>query len=64
MLSRFTAKGVNTDDKEVVLAYELKEQEFKVDLYITPRKSFKPEDLEKLEKGWVNGDAYEFPEDT
>ena len=64
MLSRFTAKGISSDDKEVVLAYELKEQEFKVDLYVTPRKSFKPEELEKLEKGWVNGEAYEFPEDT
>ena len=64
MLSRFTAKGISSDDKEVVLAYELKEQEFKVNLYITPRKSFTPENLEKLEKGWVNGEAYEFNEDT
>lgn len=64
MQSRFTAKGISSDDKEVVLAYELKEQEFKVDLYITPRKSLKPEDLEQLEKAWVNGEAYEFPEDT
>ena len=64
MQSRFTAKGVNTEDKEVILAYELKEQEFKVDLYIIPRKFLKPDDLEKLEKGWVNGEAYEFPEDT
>lgn len=64
MQSRFTAKGISSDDKEVVLAYELKEQEFKVDLYIIPRKSLKADDLEKLEKGWVNGEAYEFPEDT
>ena len=64
MQSRFTAKGVNSDDKEVVLAYELKEEEFKVDLHIIPRKSLKAEDLEKLEKGWVNGEAFDFPEDT
>ena len=64
MQSRFTAKGVNADDKEVVLAYELKEEEFKVDLYIIPRKSLKTDDLEKLEKGWVDGEAYEFPEGT
>jgi len=64
MQSRFTAKGVNSEDKEVVLAYELKEQEFKVDLYLIPRKSLNAEEFEKLEKGWVNGDAYEFPEGT
>jgi len=64
MQSRFTAKGVNSEDKEVVLAYELKEEEFKVDLYIIPRKSLKADDLEKLEKGWVSGEAYEFPEGT
>ena len=64
MQSRFTAKGVNADDKEVVLAYELKEEEFKVDLYVIPRKSLKADDLEKLEKGWVDGEAYEFPEGT
>jgi len=64
MQSRFTAKGINADDKEVVLAYELKEEEFKVDLYIIPRKSLKADDLEKLEKGWVDGEAYEFPKGT
>jgi len=64
MQSRFTAKGVNSEDKEVILAYELKEEEFKVDLYLIPRKSIKADELEKLEKGWVNGDAYEFPEGT
>ena len=64
MQSRFTAKGVNSDDKEVVLAYELKEDEFKVDMYIIPRKSLKGEELEKLEKGWVSGEAYEFPDGT
>jgi hypothetical protein len=64
MQSRFTAKGVNSDDKEVVIAYELKEEEFKVDLYLIPRKSLKGDELEKLEKGWVNGEAYEFPDGT
>ncbi|MDB5283439.1 MAG: hypothetical protein JWO06_2514 [Bacteroidota bacterium] len=64
MQSRFTAKGVTKDDKEVILAYELKEEEFKVDLYLVPRKSLKADTLLQLEKGWVDGEACEFPEGT
>ena len=30
MQSRFTAKGVNNEDKEVMLAYELKEDELEL----------------------------------
>ena len=64
MQSRFTAKGVINDDKEVILAYELKEEEFKVDLYLVPKKSLKADALQLLEKGWVDGEAYEFPTGT
>jgi len=64
MQSRFTAKGVTTDDKDVVLAYELNEEEFKVALYVIPRKALKGETLEQLEKNWVDGEAFEFPEGT
>ncbi len=64
MLSRFTATGVTADDKEVVLAYQLKEEEFKVDLFIVPRKSLKGETLEQLQKNWVEGEAFEFPKAT
>jgi outer membrane protein OmpA-like peptidoglycan-associated protein len=64
MQSRFTAKGVTADDKEVVLAYELNEEEFKVALHIVPRKALTAETLEKLEKNWVDGEAFEFPEGT
>ncbi|HLP21743.1 MAG TPA: hypothetical protein VK174_15625, partial [Chitinophagales bacterium] len=64
MLSRFTATGVTADEKEVVLAYQLKEEEFKVNLFIIPRKGLKPEALEQIEKNWVDGEAIEFPEGT
>lgn len=64
MLSRFTATGVTADDKEVVLAYQLKEEEFKVDLFIVPKKSLKGELLEQLQKNWVSGEAFEFPKGT
>jgi len=43
MQSRFTAKGLTSDDKEVILAYELKEEEFKVALSIVPKKALKGE---------------------
>lgn len=64
MQSRFTATGVNNDDTQVLLAYELKEEEFKVNLYVIPKKSLKGDSQEKLEKNWVDGEAFEFPEDT
>ncbi len=64
MQSRFTAKGVTSDDKEVLLAYELKQEEFKVLLYIVPKKSLKAETKELLEKNWVDGEAFEFPKGT
>ncbi len=64
MQSRFTATGVTADDKEVLLAYELKEEEFKVTLYIVPKKSLKGELLEQLQKNWVEGAEFEFPKGT
>ncbi|MCX6199911.1 MAG: hypothetical protein NTY88_11940 [Bacteroidetes bacterium] len=64
MLSRFTATGVTADDKEVLLAYELREEEFKVNLYIIPKKSLKGDALQLLEKNWVEGEAFEFPKGT
>lgn len=64
MQSRFTAKGVTSDDKDVLLAYELKQEEFKVNLFVVPKKALKAEMLEQLEKNWVEGEAFEFPEGT
>ncbi|MFN8286126.1 MAG: hypothetical protein U0V74_05195 [Chitinophagales bacterium] len=64
MLSRFTAVGTTTDDKQVILAYELKEDEFKVNLYVTPKKALSAEDIAKLDKEWVEGGEFTFPEET
>lgn len=64
MTSRFTTTGTNADDKPVLLAYELKEYEFKVDLYIIPKKKLKADTLAFLEKNWVEGEAFEFPDGT
>jgi transposase len=63
-LSRFTAKGVDEKDKQVLLAYELNEDAFKVDLYIIPSKLLSKEQIEFLEKDWIGGEAFEFPEET
>lgn len=62
MQSRFTAKGVNNEGKDVFLAYELKEEEFKVDLYVIPSKLLKAEQKEQLETKWVAGEEFAFPE--
>ncbi len=64
MLSRFTATGLTADNTEVVLAYQLNSEEFKVNLFLVPKKELKGDALEKLEKNWVAGDAFEFPEGT
>ena len=64
MQSRFTVKGVTNDNTAVVLAYELKEEEFKVDLYLVPKKALTPELTKQLEKGWVDGEEFSFPEET
>lgn len=64
MLSRFTAVGTTADEKEVILAYELKEDEFKVNLTIVPRKSLSAEEVTKLTKEWAEGGEFSFPADA
>lgn len=64
MLSRFTAVGTTADEKEVILAYELKEDEFKVNLTIVPRKSLSAEEVAKLNKEWAEGGEFTFPADA
>lgn len=64
MQSRFTATGVTTDDRQVILAYQLNEEAFQVNLHIVPRKSLNAEQIEALEKGWVEGGEFTFPEDA
>lgn len=56
--------GVTSDDRAVLLAYELKEDAFKVDLQIVPRKDLTNEQAQALETKWVEGEAFEFPEGT
>jgi myosin heavy subunit len=64
MQSRFITAGNLKDELEVVLAYELKEAEFRLDLYVIPKKSLNKEAMEKLTTEWVNGGEFAFPEDT
>jgi hypothetical protein len=64
MQSRFTVTGTTTDDRQVILAYELKEEEFKVNLHVIPKMGLKQEDIDALEKSWNEGEATQFPENT
>ncbi len=64
MQSRFIVKGSDAAGNPLVLAYELKEEEFKVNLYIIPRKSLNHEQLEKLQGEWIEKGTFDFPEDT
>jgi hypothetical protein len=64
MQSRFITTGNIKDSVEAVLAYELKEAEFRLDLHVIPRKLLNKEMMEALTNEWVNGGAFEFPEGT
>ena len=64
MQSRFITAGNLKDDVDVILAYELKEVEFRLDLYVIPRKLLNKDDLDKLNNDWVNGGEFAFPEGT
>ena len=64
MQSRFITTGNVKDSVEVVLAYELKEAEFRLDLHVIPKKSLKKEQMEALANDWVNGGTFVFPEGT
>jgi hypothetical protein len=64
MQSRFITTGIVKDTQDVILAYELKEAEFRLDLHVIPRKALSKESLEALSNDWVSGVAFEFPEGT
>lgn len=64
MQSRFITAGILKDETDVVLAYELKESEFRLDLHVIPKKALSKEALDKLSTDWVNGGEFEFPEGT
>ncbi len=60
MQTRFTAKGIAGDGKEVLLAFELLEEAFLVNLNIIPKAAFSNEQLEQ----WAAGEAIQLPEGT
>jgi len=64
MQSRFITTGNVKDTVDVILAYELKEAEFRLDLHVIPKKSLKKDQMEALANDWVNGGTFVFPEDT
>lgn len=64
MQSRFITTGNVKDNLEVVLAYELKEAEFRLDLYVIPKKQLTKVLMESLSTDWVNGGDFVFPKGT
>ena len=64
MQSRFITTGNVKDSVEVILAYELKEAEFRLDLHVIPRKLLNKEQMDALSNDWVNGGTFVFPEGT
>ena len=64
MQSRFITTGNVKDSVEVVLAYELKEAEFRLDLHVIPKKLLTKALMESLSTDWVNGGEFVFPQGT
>ncbi len=64
MQSRFTARGLNSENKEVILAFELLEEAVQVNLHIVPKQALTPAQVQQLEKEWIEGSEYSFPEET
>lgn len=64
MQNRFVVNGKIQNSQNVVLAYELLEADFKINLYVTDRKELSAEQLEFLHKGWTEGADFEFPSTT
>jgi hypothetical protein len=64
MQSRFTARGLNNENKEVILAFELLEEAVQVNLHIVPKQALSPEQVQQLEKEWVEGGQFTFPDET
>ena len=61
MQSRFITTGNVKDSVEVILAYELKEAEFRLDLHVIPRKLLNKEQMDALSNEWVNGGTFVLP---
>ena len=64
MQSRFITTGNVKDEMEVILAYQLNEAEFRLDLHVIPRKLLDKEQMDALSNEWVNGAEFGFPEGT
>lgn len=64
MQSRFVASGIAKNDEAVLLAYELNEDAFRLDLFLTPQKELSKEQREFIENNWVKGEDFPFPDAT
>ncbi len=64
MQNRFVVNGKIQNTQNVVLAYELLEADFKINLHVTDRKELSTEQLAFLQKDWTEGATFEFPATT
>jgi hypothetical protein len=64
MQNRFTARGKNKEEQDLLLAFELQEAQFKVILHLIPMNTLKQDQIAFLEKDWVEGAEYSLLENT
>jgi len=64
MQNRFVVQGVGKNAEPLVLAYELQEAEFRIDLRIIDRKELSKEQLNAILSDWTEGENVELPSST
>ncbi len=64
MQNRFVVTGNIQETQQVLLAYELLENEFKINLFIFDKKLLTPDQAEVLQNKWIEGEDFAFPEGT
>lgn len=60
MQNRFVVTGTKQDTKAVLLAYELVDSAFKINLYVIDKASADKADLKFIQENWVNGEDFDF----
>jgi hypothetical protein len=64
MQNRFVVTGNIQETQQVLLAYELLENEFKINLHVVDKKILSPEQTDALLNKWVAGEDFIFPDGT
>jgi hypothetical protein len=60
MQNRFVVTGTKQDTKAVLLAYELVDSAFKINLYVIDKAGSNKANLKFIQENWINGEDFDF----